>query len=69
MNKDTELKPCPFCGREAVIRHDSCGYYDECDNGMLCPVVPTTWYYKTEIGAINAWNRRANDEHISQRYG
>ena len=62
MEERDKLKPCPFCGKKAVIRHGSCGYYAECDNGM-CPVVPTTWYYNTEIGAINAWNtRRANDD-------
>ena len=60
MNK-AELKPCPFCGRKAILRRDSHGCYIGCENGM-CSVLPTTWYYDTEEEAIEAWNRRANDD-------
>lgn len=61
MEERDKLKPCPFCGREAVIKHGSCGYYAECNNGM-CKVMPTTWYYETEEEAITAWNRRKNND-------
>ena len=61
MTNGTELKLCPFCGGRAVLRHDSSGYYVKCNNGM-CKVMPTTWYYDEENEAINAWNRRVNDD-------
>ena len=61
MKERDELKPCPFCGRKAILRRDSHGCYIGCENGM-CSVLPTTWYYETEEEAITAWNRRVNDD-------
>lgn len=58
---EKELKPCPFCGHKAVLMKDRVGYYIQCDNG-LCKVLPTTWYYDTELEAIGAWNRRAGED-------
>ena len=67
-----ELKPCPFCGGEAVLMHMDYG------DGYL-PEVQTVWgvycrkdlssehghghyidNYATEQEAIDAWNRRAD---------
>lgn len=70
--KETELKPCPFCGHSAIIvcnkyRHDSFTFSVECGNkateGLdLCPVIPQTYEFGEKAGAIDAWNRRATDE-------
>ena len=61
MEERDKLKPCPFCGRKAILGHDLSGCYVKCNNGM-CKVMLTTWYYGTEEEAITAWNRRANDD-------
>ena len=51
-----ELKPCPFCGGEAVMEHYIGGGYlahcSECD-GMI-----ENWFER-EAEAAEAWNRRA----------
>jgi Lar family restriction alleviation protein len=51
-----ELKPCPFCGGEAVLRydapedaHDVCCYV--CDYHMAA--------FTEKVAAITAWNTRA----------
>lgn len=72
--KETELKPCPFCNGEAVLYHQSSKYtnYDgdyaycmkcgcrtrlfECFNGT------GKTHEDTEVDAINAWNRRSDNE-------
>ena len=57
-----KLKPCPFCGGEAVLRHESfCGYDSqlvECTNRKKCgaKVEPVTDVPEV---AIKAWNTRA----------
>ena len=61
-----ELKPCPFCGGEAVIREwyirgtaNRKHYRVECKNcGARC----TAWEYNRINKAIAAWNRRAGEE-------
>lgn len=71
---NTELKPCPFCGGEALLYHQSSKYTDydgdyaycmkcgcrtklfECFNGT------GKTHTDTEIEAMNAWNRRADNE-------
>ena len=67
--KKTILKPCPFCGGEAVLSAESicsgtvvcigeCGFKSSkfWDN-MLIHEVEEKWYEK----AAKVWNRRAND--------
>lgn len=66
------LKPCPFCGQSAIVvcskyRHDKFSYSVECGNkateGLdLCPVIPQTYEHTRKEDAINAWNRRADNE-------
>lgn len=56
-----EIKSCQFCGHKAVLMKDRTGYYIECDNGS-CEVLPTTWYYDTELEAVEAWNKRAGED-------
>ena len=55
----SELKPCPFCGGEAMLfapRHHGAPREVMCD----CGARGALSYSKAE--AIAAWNRRANDE-------
>lgn len=59
---ETELKPCPFCGGEADI-----GKYGE-DVGITFYFICCTCgaeldrHTVTEKAAIEAWNRRADDD-------
>ena len=66
-----ELKPCPFCGGEAVLRNEtemvgfgSCDdiYFVKC---VICEAQGSkfgVWAGKNrKEKAIEAWNRRAND--------
>ena len=62
-----KLKPCPFCGGEAIIKcHDK----DYSDNWFVycanldgnCEIHPYTWFYETKEEAIGAWNRRFYNE-------
>lgn len=59
-----ELKPCPFCGREAIMSADKnkAGprYYVRCDN-HTCSVIAFTLCMKTEEEAAKVWNRRADN--------
>ena len=65
-----EVKPCPFCGRKPskVREHkypsiSTVFYTVECKNaGSKCGVRPTTNLRRTREEAIEAWNRRAEDE-------
>jgi Lar family restriction alleviation protein len=66
--KTPDLKPCPFCGRKALktswYRPDTNVLYQvSCsDKSSDCVVHPETSWYTDEKKAIDAWNRRANDE-------
>ena len=58
--KKIELKPCPFCGGEAVYRSvdylvEPSGYV-RCKNGCC-----TQHWYSPKDKAIELWNRRAQD--------
>lgn len=62
--KHNELKACPFCGGEATVviltlsdREETKEPYVIC---KTCHAM-SAWYMSRE-DAINAWNRRANDE-------
>ena len=71
-----ELKPCPFCGGDAEIRHTNDNHnkpYVACKFGCFkkppCPVSHLiTWDYKTEEEAVEAWNRRYDTEDIPVEY-
>jgi Lar family restriction alleviation protein len=67
----SELKPCPFCGEPAIVvcnkyRHDQFLFSVQCGNtrseGLdTCPVIPSTYEYTEKTDAIDAWNRRHNE--------
>ena len=53
-----ELKPCPFCRGKAKLQ----SYYkDHCVYCTKCNASTMKWF-PTEIEAIEAWNRRTDDE-------
>lgn len=57
-----ELKPCPFCGGEAILRNfDGADYKCECTNNFCQASYMIGMNYDTEEDAIEAWNRRITD--------
>ena len=64
----TELKPCPFCGGKAVLRHNYRGIlqysFIQCENyecGICGKEYAIGAAYSADDFAIEFWNRRAND--------
>ena len=62
----TRLKPCPFCGSEAMLnccrstsKPQLVYYIIDCTNAY-CSVMTRVFYDKDDV--INAWNRRVDDE-------
>lgn len=74
MMKETELKPCPFCGGEAVLYHQSSKYTNFDGDYVYCMKCGCrTRFFEcyggtgkkhedTEKEATNAWNRRSDNE-------
>ena len=73
--KEIELKPCPFCGNkniEVVVDSAtySLGLYDtdcEVSFSIMCSVSScgcgsSSGWHDSRESAINAWNRRADNE-------
>lgn len=60
----TDLKSCPFCGKEATVyttfTPSASVWYQVCCKTDCCE--SATDFYLTREKAIKAWNRRANDE-------
>ena len=55
-----KLKPCPFCGGEAVMTYSNKGFQIFCDNED-CILNALEMYNKnTEDEAVEAWNNRVN---------
>ena len=58
-----ELKPCPFCGSEAATTYSAIfGFLVYCTNDDCFMSEATMSDKATEQDAIEAWNRRVNDE-------
>lgn len=57
--KDTELKPCPFCGSKNIVltSHGAVIVFVQCDD--CCATFP---HFDSEEEAINTWNRRVHNE-------
>ena len=66
--KETELKPCPFCGGEAVLESYKArkGYEAniQCNGGCILYMSTITYDSEEEAveAVVNAWNRRADNE-------
>lgn len=67
----TELKPCPFCGsRNIVLTEIHYGIARiGCNTDMCICFYSTTTPYGSKKDAIEAWNRRANNEHNNKGHG
>ena len=70
INKTNEtLKPCPFCGGEAIVETEKIGkeqllYAVGCSDREC---VSQGRYYTTVESAINAWNTRKPVENVIER--
>lgn len=62
-----ELKPCPFCGEQPILRRSEeefddgelrYVYYVRCDN-TCCEINPCTTDYEEAYLAKDAWNKRS----------
>lgn len=67
--KTHDLKPCPFCGGKAELKAYLIGgikawavHCKKAKQDLSCCAQMTS--IKSEEDAINAWNRRVNDENI-----
>ena len=61
-----KLKPCPFCGaipdiKRLHLSNHKISFSIVCFN-TNCFVKPMSEWFNTEEKAIEAWNRRANNE-------
>lgn len=58
-----ELKPCPFCGGEAVVTKHHNGFTEwylcSCPK---CHISQAGSEYEFRFEAVEAWNRRVNDD-------
>ena len=68
----TNLKPCPFCGKRVIVYYSSAtkGYYavHEDEQNSECIILMPLLINGHNLfvclsDAIEAWNRRINDEH------
>ena len=66
-----KLKPCPFCGKPALIKSDNRYPRPERERITAYEVICTNYdciiyncdnnYFRSPKEAMDAWNRRAND--------
>lgn len=65
MQKNSDLKPCPFCGVLPAVDHwfntKKMMYQVRCMNDK-CRIKPWTDYHCARSVVVREWNRRANDE-------
>ena len=60
-----ELKPCPFCGGKASLRHNHAGIgesYVQCEKcGLESSRFIKSFEGSSDDRAVEFWNRRADD--------
>lgn len=63
MPNEVELKPCPYCGGEAIIRARLGKLYVTAFHKPSCFIEPDTWLLSTRNikTHIRTWNRRADN--------
>lgn len=70
-NKDCcNLRTCPFCGGEAVIRESFGTLYIRPIHKENCAVKPDTWLIASKMPLkkqIEAWNRRVNENECESK--
>lgn len=62
--RKSALKPCPFCGGEAVIVEALERLHIDCHHKKDCPATPNTWFKTSKWGIekqIRKWNNRKED--------
>ena len=66
---NNELKPCPFCGGEAVKKQWFALFHEEYTDYTCCCVDCgiTTKSCETEQEAIESWNRRVGEADGSEQ--
>lgn len=57
-----ELKPCPFCGGEKLIKLEECNNYTICCDFNQGGCGAASGYRLNAKEAIEAWNRRAGEQ-------
>ena len=67
MRMTNDLKPCPFCGGEAIIKMAAqltlpCVYVKCSKCGVCTDGITISAEYCANDKASGAWNRRASDE-------
>lgn len=65
MTTPTELRSCPFCGRQVKIHQD--GYYmapviRHATSGKDCVFSTLVFYNRSLETAVELWNHRATDK-------
>lgn len=63
MNKDTELKPCPFCGGNDLRMESFSGWGADVIICYDCLAIFSQKEITCKEDLTEAWNRRANDEY------
>ena len=60
-----KIKPCPWCGEEAILKQTKSKlYYITCDN-YDCSIYPMMYEkFDTEQEAIEAWNKRKGEKNV-----
>ena len=64
---ENELMSCPFCGGEATIKKDVDQFAVGCCNDSCRCFIGFSLLYPNQEEAINAWNRRANDDKVDRQ--